>query len=419
MDSTDGNVCRPNRGGGWKWRLFGFGVWLTLACGQVSAENWPGWRGTGDGVVRGKPLPRRWDPKLNRAWKVALSRPSGSGPVVWDDRIFLTQPEEFSASVLCLSRTDGRLLWRRDVSRIEPSFSRSPSARLSSPSHCDATPVTDGRRLVTLMGSVVWCLDLNGEELWQREVVNRDPAGGPTASPVLWNGLCLVVLRDPARIEALDLSTGETRWTLPLEKAIGFGPKPAVGGLLVSGSAGLRGVRTASGEVDWLLEGVPASVRIEPTWLPRAALVPGTVQGFTAVNLSRKGRPTVLWTNAAVGSVAGPGLVAGKRVFVLNDAGEVVCLDPRGGRVLGRRALPGAGEVSVNRIAPIAAAGVLYLPDGSGSVTVLEARPSLDFIAVNSVGEPLTAAPAASDGDLFLRSGSALWCFREGATPAD
>ncbi len=127
----------------------------------------------------------------------------------------------------------------------------------------------------------------------------------------------------------------------------------------------------------------------------------------------------VLWTNAAVGSVAGPGLVIGNRVFVLNDAGEVVCMDPRRGRVLGRRALPGAGEVSVNRIAPIAAAGVLYLPDGSGSVTVLEARPSLDLIAVNSVGEPLTAAPAASDGDLFLRSCSALWCFREGATPSD
>jgi outer membrane protein assembly factor BamB len=121
-------------------------------------------------------------PESNTSARVMPQPPSGSGPVVWDDRIFLTQPEEFSASVLCLSRTDGRLLWRRDVSRIEPSFSRSPSARLSSPSHCDATPVTDGRRLVTLMGSVVWCLDRNGEELWQREVVNRDPAGGPIRS---------------------------------------------------------------------------------------------------------------------------------------------------------------------------------------------------------------------------------------------
>jgi outer membrane protein assembly factor BamB len=339
--------------------------------------------------------------------------------VVWGDRVYLAQPEEFSASVVCHSRIDGRQLWRRDVSRIETSSSRSPSARLTSPSRCDATPVMDGKRLVVLMGSLVWCLDPEGRELWQRELTNRDPAGAPPASPVLWNGLCLVVLRDPARLEALDLSTGETRWALPLEKATAFGPMAGADELLMAGIGGFRAVHAASGKVAWTFDDVPASIRIEPTFLPGLALVPGTVQGFTALNLPRKGRPTIRWTNSAVGRVAGPGVALGGRVFVLNDAGEVVCLERRDGRIVGRRALPGAGAVSGNRIAPIVADGLLYLPDGSGAVTVLMARPSLDLVAVSTVGEPLSAAPAAAHGDLILRTESALWCLREGALPAD
>src|SRR5262245_8458388 len=111
----------------------------------ASAENWPNWRGpNGAGVSAEQNLPVTWSPTENVRWKVKLPAAGNSTPIIWGDRVFITQPndvtkwppktpENFAGgssagghaiaekrSVMCFDRKDGTLLWQKDVEYKEP-----------------------------------------------------------------------------------------------------------------------------------------------------------------------------------------------------------------------------------------------------------------------------------------------------------
>src|SRR5262249_18716459 len=105
---------------------------LSLGCaGLAAAGNWPAWRGpAGDGHSPEKDLPTHWGRTDNVRGKAPLPDEGNSCPVVWGDRVFLTQAAEkvdwppkpgngglasaHRRSVLCFNRADGKLLWQRD-----------------------------------------------------------------------------------------------------------------------------------------------------------------------------------------------------------------------------------------------------------------------------------------------------------------
>ena len=52
---------------------------------------------------------------------------------------------------------------------------------------------------------------------------------------------------------------------------------------------------------------------------------------------------------------------------------------------------------------PIAANGRVYLSSEDGEVFVVKAGPVYELLAVNRMGEPLMATPAAADGTILIR----------------
>src|SRR5216684_3313589 len=67
-------------------------VVLALGANLAVADNWPGWRGpAGNGHAAEKDLPLKWSAKESVRWKVDLPGPGNSSPIVWEDRVFLTQ----------------------------------------------------------------------------------------------------------------------------------------------------------------------------------------------------------------------------------------------------------------------------------------------------------------------------------------
>src|SRR5688572_21022923 len=65
-------------------------MFFTLAVGAtLQAENWPGWRGTGNGVVADASFPVAWDAS-NIRWRTPIPGRGHSSPIVWNGRIFLT-----------------------------------------------------------------------------------------------------------------------------------------------------------------------------------------------------------------------------------------------------------------------------------------------------------------------------------------
>src|SRR5688500_17550470 len=86
---------------------------LTVAL-VADAANWAAWRGPkGDGTTAETDLPLRWSATENIAWKAALPERGNSTPIVWGNRIFVTQAVGTRRTVISLDRTDGKLLWQR------------------------------------------------------------------------------------------------------------------------------------------------------------------------------------------------------------------------------------------------------------------------------------------------------------------
>src|SRR6058998_3824885 len=120
---------------------------LSFASALVSASaaNWPGWRGPfGTGMCLETNLPLHWSTQENVRWRVPLPERGNSTPVVWGNRVFMTQAIEAEGlrTLMCFDKGSGKLLWQSKATYTEkePTHPTNP--------YCSASPVTDGERVV-------------------------------------------------------------------------------------------------------------------------------------------------------------------------------------------------------------------------------------------------------------------------------
>ena len=120
------------------------GLWvLVVVCLVVhagsqpaSADNWPRFRGpNGTGIVSDKEVPIQWNEKEGILWKVPLPGNGNSCPIVWGNRLFLqtADPEGKERSLLCVSVTDGKILWSRSVPGAKAKIHQFSSLASSTP----------------------------------------------------------------------------------------------------------------------------------------------------------------------------------------------------------------------------------------------------------------------------------------------
>jgi outer membrane protein assembly factor BamB len=209
------------------------------------ARPWPQFRGPlASGIGDGQGAPPTWDVAkgVNVRFKTAIPGISLSSPIVWGDRIFVTSAvgstgdktfrtglygdatsvEDVSVHsyrLYALDAASGKVLWEREVHQGAPTVRR----HLKS-SQANATPVTDGKRVVVLFGTVgvLAAYDLDGKALWQRDVgvldCNDPQAGsaewGHASSPILHRDLVIVQgdRRKDSFVAAYRLADGKDVW---------------------------------------------------------------------------------------------------------------------------------------------------------------------------------------------------------------
>jgi outer membrane protein assembly factor BamB len=133
-----------------------------LALGLLGAD-WPQFRGpNGSGLCPScGPLPTGFGPQKNVLWKTEL--PAGkSSPVLAGDRIFLTASEGDDLITMCLSRTTGRVQWRRSVRAARHEAQNTRNHRAA------PTAVTDGKSVFVFFADFgLVAYDFAGNERWQ------------------------------------------------------------------------------------------------------------------------------------------------------------------------------------------------------------------------------------------------------------
>jgi hypothetical protein len=184
-----------------------------------TSNNWPQWRGDHyDGVSHETGLPTKWNEDTGIVWRLPLPGPAGSTPVVWDKQIFLTSAEGDTLVLMSVS-TDGKLLWKREISGSNRAV-RGDEGNLASPS-----PSTDGRHVWALMGTgELACFTVDGEKVWQYNVQDKygkfDIQFGMASTPVLDEGRLYLQLLHSGGATVLALDATGPKSGIRLDRAM-------------------------------------------------------------------------------------------------------------------------------------------------------------------------------------------------------
>jgi outer membrane protein assembly factor BamB len=252
------------RQGGWLAAV------LLLGAATLRGEDWPRFRGpNGAGVADGAALPGELLPTKNALWKIALP-PGYSSPVIFGDRIYLTAFEGDALLTLCLRRSDGSTLWRREAPRPRKE-SLDDRNGPASPS-----PAADAAGVVVFFADFgLLAYDHNGRERWRAPLGPFGNVYGMGASPILVEDVVILVCDQGVGsfIAAFDAASGRERWRTARPEAVSGHSTPIVRPrssspgpveVLAPGSFRLGAYDPKTGELLWWADGLPSEMKSGP-----------------------------------------------------------------------------------------------------------------------------------------------------------
>jgi len=95
-------------------------------------------------------------------------------------------------------------------------------------------------------------------------------------------------------------------------------------------------------------------------------------------------------------------------LYAISDGGVFVSLKAETGEIVKLGRTPGRGKYFSS---PVLGDGKIYFASDRGEVTVVTAEPEWKLLSSSTFGEPCYPSPAISNGRLYLRTESRLYCF--------
>jgi outer membrane protein assembly factor BamB len=417
------------------------------------AAPWPGFRGpNGSGIADGQRLPLEWDSAAGK--NIRFTTPvegfSVSSPIIWGNRIFLlsavssaanrtfrtglygdvTPVDELSEHrwlLYALDTKDGRIVWERELARQAPGTKRHPKS-----SQANSTPVTDGKRIVSVLGPTgfLYCHDVEGNLLWKKEIgvlnagwfYDPDYQWGHSSSPILYDGRVIVQadVHGSSFIAAYDLETGNDLWRTAREGEIPTFSTPAIfrgpsGDEIVTNGTKIRGYDPKTGTLLWhlgpnseVVVGSPVTTADliyvtagYPPVKPIYAIRPGS-RGDLALADGVEKSEALAWSKNRGGTYI-PSPLAYRGYFYTNENnGLLAVYEGATGDLVYRARIGGTGGSYA--ASPIAADGRLYFTTEEGETFVVEAGSEYRLLAKNRVEGVVLSTPAASDGLIVIRT---------------
>ena len=404
-------------------------AWTNQEVASAGEGFWPQFRGPkGDGhaLALSQP-PIHWSETENVAWKVNIAGKAWSSPVVWGDRIWLTNAttDGLTMSVVAIDRHSGKVLIDRPVFTNETTQKDYHEFN----SYASPTPVCDGKRVYVSFGSYgTAALDAkDGSILWQRRDLPCNHYRGAGASPILYEDLLIFSMDgfDYQYLVALHRDTGETVWKVDRDidygtddgdwkKSYGTPHVIQVGQQLQLISPAAKAVLAydpATGKQLWKVRYEEHSNAIRPLFDGKTIYLSS---GFSkakliAINPVGEGDITqsnVLWEAArAIGCKPSP-VFLGDHLCSLEDRGVLTAMNPNTGDVIWQKRLGGDFSSS-----PIVAANRIYCLDEQGKGHVLDGDGNI--LAENMLDAGCLASPVAVGTDLIVRTRTSLYCLRD------
>ncbi|MDA2927134.1 PQQ-binding-like beta-propeller repeat protein [Acidobacteria bacterium AH-259-G07] len=446
-----------------------FRLWLVvLSFVTVQAAgpqgHWPSFRGPGaNGLAEGYPTASTWNLETseNVEWKTPIPGLGHSSPIVWGDRIFVTtavssqknpklkvglygdiRPVDedtiHSWRLYCLDKHTGQILWERVAHEGVPRIKRHPKS-----THANATPVTDGKRVVAFFGSEgLYCYDMKGTLLWKKDLGLLDsgyylvPSAqwGWASSPIIHNNKLIVQcdVQKNSFIAGFDIRDGREIWRTPRSDVPTWSSPTVHGGarrtqVIVNGYRHIGGYDIQTGQELWRLTGggdIPVPTPVVADGLIFITNAHGAMAPIYAIRVRARGDISlqgdassdeyIAWSQKRGGAYMQTPLVRGEYLYSCRNNGVLSCYQAKTGERLYQKRLGKGGGFTAS---PVSADGKIYFSSEDGDIYVIKAGPEFELLAVNSMGEICMATPAISEGTLFVRTQRHLVAIADQAAP--
>jgi outer membrane protein assembly factor BamB len=390
---------------------------ILLMAVNARGADWRSFRGVESATVAEQPVPISWSDEENIAWKVDLPGRGLSGPIVVQNRVFVTccsGGQQERLHVLCFDAATSDLLWERQFWA---------TGRTSShPKTCNAapTPTSDGARVFAFFSSNdLVCLDLDGNMQWCRGLTfdypNASNSLGMASSPIVSGETVIAMVETDAEsfTTGINVKTGEERWRIDRPRMANWTSptlwKAADGEelVLIQSGKGLVAVDPLTGTRRWSYDD-GASTVASTAVVGGVAYVPS--HGITAVrrDASTQYGAEVLWREGSLNPGTASPLVFGDKVLVINNAGVLVCADASTGKRQWQLRLSGAFSGS-----PVIAGHHLFVFNEEGVGFAIDLNGKGNIVSQHDFKDTLLCTPAVADGALYVRSDSRLWKIAE------
>ena len=384
------------------------------------AENWPGWRGpSGDGTSSEINLPVKWDSTTNVMWKVPVPGIGYASPIVWEEKLFtvtaLTETQE--KQLLCYDIKTGSLLWQVTVLK-NPLERKHPDNSFAS-----GTPVTDGKSIYLsfLDGDsvVVAAYDFSGKQLWIKHPGTYASPHGYSVSPILYKDKVIINAdsKGDAFIAALSRTDGHTLWKTKFDKKSHSFGAPLIRELagrtqmIVCANMEVASLNPEDGSRYWIASGPSEDFSMTPVYNEQSGLViissgwPKRI--IYALKPDGNGDVTnthIAWQSTDGAFYVPSPITTGNYLISTMTNGLVNCMEATTGKVLWKE------NLGKQFGSAVLAGGLVYIPSDQGVITVIKPGATFEPVAKNSIGETMFASPAISNGKIYLRSLTHLFC---------
>jgi len=393
------------------------GTALAARAGDAPAA-WSGFRGDGLGRYPDATPPLEWDgeTKKNILWCVPVGANPFSSPTLAGGRVFLISEP---AQLVCVDAETGKVLWEKSNGFADlPAATEEKPAR-GSAGNVASTPASDGQFVYAVFGcGIVACYDREGQRRWiQYFDLPQATEFGRSASPALAEGKVLISTN---HLAALDAATGKVLWhNEKVPEAHGTPYVTKIGGVSVVLAPSGHVVRLADGA---LLGSLPAlkylSYFVQDSVVYLSGEVSGAFELPAQAGESLQFKPR--WKSDFEGLFYGSGVCHDGLLYTVCNKGRFRILDAKSGELLATKVLeiPSAGSRAgmprANIYPSITLAGKhLFVSNDRGDTLVLEPGREYKEVRQNQLDEGSGGTPVFAGKRIYVRGGANLYCLGE------
>ena len=270
--------------------------------------------------------------------------------------------------------------------------------------YASSTPASDGERLYVFFGaSGIYCFDLDGKELWHKEVGKGTRNWGSSNSPVLYKDLVIVNASvESNSMYAFDKLSGKevwrtkeisSSWNTPVLADAPQGPE-----LVVNISPAVIGLDPGSGKELWRVKGFGGYVC--PSVVVHKDVVYVVRGSSLAIKVGGRGDVTdshVLWRGKGSSVISSP-VYHNDRLYWLSRSDCLSCIDAKTGESVYRQRLSKGGEFFASALA---ADGKIYCVSRFSGTYVIAEGTKFQELGLNTFADDKSrtnASPVVHDG---------------------